>query len=173
MILGRQNNMKILYAPWREDYSRSNKKQPEKCVFCIDETTKDDGKNFILLRGKYSFVAMNLFPYNAGHLLVVPYQHKPHLYSLDQHVRQEVMELLSHSANILENKLKCEGLNVGLNCGALSGGSIPDHLHFHVVPRFKGDTNFLSVVGETKVISFDMYKMYRTLKGFFDMATMG
>lgn len=159
--------MKILYAPWREQYSRSTHKKKEGCVFClsVQENIED---RFILYKGKHCYVAMNLYPYNAGHLLVIPYTHKPHLHTLDQDVRAELMELISSSADILENKIECDGLNIGLNCGKVSGGSIPDHLHFHVVPRFKGDTNFLSICADTKVISFDLGEMYARLKPYFD-----
>ena len=160
--------MKILYAPWREQYSRSTHKKKDTCVFCIDEKKDTSEDQSILYNGKHCYVALNIHPYNAGHLLVVPYAHKEHLYNLDVAAQHEMMELIAHSSAILQNSLKCEGLNVGLNCGTPSGGSIPDHIHFHVVPRWKGDTNFLTVLADTKVISFDLKEVFRKLKPHFD-----
>lgn len=166
--------MKQLYAPWREDYSVSvaNTKnegaQKTECVFCSNFNSTHDEEHFILRRFNHIIVMLNLFPYNAGHLLLLPINHKASLDELSKETRIELIELTNHSATILGKKLKCDGLNIGLNLGKAAGAGIPSHLHMHVLPRFTGDTNFLPTLADTKAISFDLVKIYRQLKPEFD-----
>ena len=171
--------MKSLYAPWRSNYTESveeahNKEaHTDSCVFCTHiQHTNDDAKNFILKRGTYSCIMFNRYPYNAGHLLIVPNEHIGHLEHLAVPARAELMEFANASTLILKKVAHAQGFNIGLNIGTVAGGSIPTHLHMHVLPRWIGDTNFLPTLGETKVISFDLVKMYEDLKPHFDAITV-
>jgi len=162
--------MKNLYAPWRSDYTTStartkNENTPsDACVFCCHrDTPNDDVKNFVLKRYEHVFVMFNKFPYNAGHLLVVPYAHSGSLDLLSKEARNELIEVTSYAMTILKRETGAEGFNSGLNIGKVAGAGIPAHLHMHVLPRFTGDTNFLPTLGETRVISFDLNAMYQHL----------
>lgn len=166
--------MKKLYAPWRSSYTTStartkneNTKKNE-CVFCSQIKEKKDAKHFILKRTKNSIVMLNLYPYNAGHLLVLPVSHTATLDKLSKEQRAELMELVSQTSSIVTKILGAEGVNVGLNLGKASGAGIPSHLHFHVLPRWIGDTNFLPTLSDTKQISFDLKKIYTQLKKGFE-----
>lgn len=165
--------MKKLYAPWRNEYSisSSNTKSEDvvekECVFCAQLEKNEDEKYFILKRGVHCAVLLNRYPYNAGHLLIVPFVHKPQLYDLIPEARAEMIELLSSSITILKDELKPNGFNSGLNLGIAAGGSIPSHLHMHLLPRWAGDTNFLLTVGDTKVVSFDLHQIYNRIKPAF------
>jgi len=163
--------MDILYAPWRDKYLTDSKKQKKiiknDCVFCEKILVVDPTKQeFILKKTKHAFVILNIFPYNGGHLLIVPYEHVDNLECLSKEVRFELMELVTASIIILKNILKADGINAGINLGKMSG-SIPDHIHFHIVPRWNGDTNFLMTIGQTKTISIDLEKIYEELKPAF------
>ena len=162
--------MKYLYVPWRSKYvsgtrqSKEENTQEEECAFCKQISTNDDEKYFILGRYKYNFIILNLHPYNTGHLMVIPYKHCKDLDSLEKEERNELMELTSKSIAILQEKLKAEGMNIGMNLGKAGGAGIPSHLHMHVLPRWIGDTNFLPLLAETKTISFDLNKIYQDLR---------
>ncbi len=164
--------MKNLYAPWREAYATSDFEKNKKsvktdCVFCQQlEDTKDE-EYFILGRYKKNCIMLNRYPYNAGHLLIVPLEHQGWLEQLDQTTQQEMIYLVSESITILKNTLKCDGINVGLNLGEGAGGSIPAHLHFHVLPRWLGDTNFLPTLADTKQIPFNLSTLYTKLQKYF------
>jgi len=166
--------MKQLHAPWRSQYAQDqgHKKQEgtpkTECDFCAQFKEDNDEKYFIIRRFKYNVVFLNRFPYNAGHLLMMPVEHIPQLHEMPQDARLELMELTTHSAKIVQDVLKAHGVNVGLNIGKAAGAGIPSHIHMHVLPRWLGDTNFLPVLGETKQISFDLTHMYNQLKPPFD-----
>jgi ATP adenylyltransferase len=167
--------MKNLYAPWRSDYTTStartkNENAPsDACVFCAHrDTVQDDEKNFILKRYKHVLVMFNKYPYNAGHLLVVPFEHVSSPELLNTEALVELMEITSKCVVILRHETGAEGFNIGLNLGKAAGAGIPSHLHMHVLPRFTGDTNFLPTLGETRVISFDLPAMYNHLKAAFN-----
>ena len=170
--------MDILYAPWRDSYITNSKKDKESldnqaCVFCdklVHE--KDTQKEFVLKKTKHAFVILNLYPYNGGHLLILPQQHAATLQDLAQEIRYELIELVAASIGILENVLQAQGVNAGLNLGRASGAGIPEHLHFHVVPRWIGDTSFITVIGNTKNVSVDLEKIYNNLKPAFDALEM-
>ena len=162
--------MKNLYAPWRSDYTTStartkNENAPsDACVFCAHrDNEQDDVKNFVLKRYEHVFIMFNKFPYNAGHLLVVPYNHVGSLELLNKEARSELIEVTTHAMTILKKETGAEGFNSGLNIGKAAGAGIPAHLHMHVLPRFTGDTNFLPTLGQTRVISFDLNAMYKHL----------
>lgn len=162
--------MEKLYAPWRSPYANGLKKgeSPEDCVFCVQCNENNDEKFFILKRFAHVYVALNLYPYNAGHLLVLPYAHVKDLSALAPAVRAELMEVVTNSTEILKDILKTEGINIGLNLGRAAGAGLPGHLHMHIVPRWVGDTNFLPIIADTKQISVDLIKLYKTLKTAFD-----
>jgi len=166
--------MENLYAPWRSTYAsdtgegKKEKASESSCIFCNQLKQNEDEKNFILKRFDNTFVMLNKYPYNAGHLLVLPLKHFGTLNELSKVERTEIMEVINQSVDILSSTLKNDGLNVGLNLGKIAGAGIPSHLHFHVLPRWKGDTNFMPALAKTKVISFDIKKMYQALKKQFN-----
>ncbi|MEA2505982.1 MAG: adenylyltransferase [Actinomycetota bacterium] len=122
------------------------------CVFCDHLSAGDDEKAHILFRGDTVFVILNAFPYNTGHLMVAPLRHVGELHDLGPGERAELMELTSRSVEVVREAMDSDGFNVGMNLGAVAGAGVPGHLHVHVVPRWGGDTNFMTVVGETKVL---------------------
>lgn len=167
--------MDILYAPWRDKYITESKKElkPSEldCVFCqilIDKNSTNSSEvSFILKETQHAFIILNLYPYNGGHLLILPRDHVANLEDLSQDIRTELMELVTASIVILKNVLKAEGVNAGLNLGRASGAGIPGHLHFHVVPRWFGDTSFITTIGHTKNVSVDLERIYQDLKPAF------
>lgn len=164
--------MKDLYAPWRSPYSKSlatskEKNKKTECVFCIQCNDTQDAKHFILKRYNHWAVLLNKYPYNAGHLLVVSLEHKKSLNQMSKVARAELIEITALAIPLLETKLDTQGINVGLNLGKASGAGIPGHLHLHILPRWEGDTNFLPALAGTKVISFDLKKMYELLRPAF------
>ncbi len=166
--------MDILYSPWRGEFveqevrTKHEKATEEECVFCQQLLQDDDESFFILKRGKFFSVMLNRFPYNAGHLLIVSLKHISSLGDLSSEGRCELVELTHKSIIVLQEALKPEGMNIGLNLGKASGASIPTHLHQHVLPRWLRDTNFLTVLAQTKVISFDLKEVYKKLKAAFE-----
>jgi|ERR1700733_11456029 ATP adenylyltransferase len=162
-----------LYAPWRSNYSQSTDKSKDEntseqeCIFCQQLQENNDTKNFILKRYKHCFVVLNKYPYNAGHLLVVPYAHAKSLADLDAAARTELMDIITATTALLQKELRAQGINIGLNLGKASGAGIPSHLHFHVLPRWIGDTNFLPALADTKVVSLDLVDLFNKLKTFF------
>ena len=165
--------MDILYAPWRDKYvAKSVKERAIECIECVFCKKLLDGedpdKQFILKKTEHAIVVMNIYPYNSGHLLVLPISHVSELSDLSKEVRGHLMELLSESIVILKKELKAEGINSGLNLGKAGGAGIPKHIHLHVVPRWPGDTNFLPIIGETKQISVDLKRIFDQLKPSFE-----
>jgi ATP adenylyltransferase len=158
--------MQKIYAPWRAAYIKDAvKKEKKGCVFCtqLSDTTKD-AEYFILQRYEHCAVMLNLYPYNAGHLMVIPYAHQSKLEKLPQEARAEMMEAVSTACTLLTQTLKAESLNIGINFGASAGGGIPEHLHIHVLPRWNGDTNFMPLLCDTKPISTDLQEIFELLK---------
>jgi ATP adenylyltransferase len=162
--------MNILYAPWRSPYSDSRNTASvshNPCVFCVENEEIMDEDNFILKRAAHCYVVLNKYPYNAGHLMVIPYAHVKSLEELTAAARHEIIDVATMCTKILAQMLNCQGINIGLNLGQASGAGIPDHLHTHILPRWQGDTNFLPTLAHTKVISFDLTQMYQKLKPAF------
>ena len=161
--------MKNLYAPWRSAYTtqvtntKDDSVDPKDCIFCKQFNTHDDKKYFILRRFKHTVVILNLYPYNAGHILILPREHCADLHSMSQQARFELMELMAITVPLLKKTLHAQGINVGLNLGKAAGAGIPAHLHMHIIPRWVGDTNFLPVIAETKQISTDLNEIYELL----------
>jgi ATP adenylyltransferase len=142
-------------------------KKPSGCILCDKPKEKKDPANLILKRGKHGFVMMNLYPYNNGHLMVCPYQHVDTLEALSDDALKNLMQLTKKSIAVLRKAFHPEGFNVGLNLGKAAGAGIEDHLHFHIVPRWVGDTNFMTAVSEIRVIPEDLVETYKQLKPHF------
>jgi ATP adenylyltransferase len=161
--------MKILYAPWREKYITPNAKRVSshnstECPFCIQLGENKDEEHFIIKRYTRVFLCMNKYPYNEGHLLVIPFEHQADISSLSSETAQEIMIVTQEAVSALKRVCNPIAFNIGMNMGKESGGSIPAHLHLHILPRFSGDTNFLSVLAETKLISVNILPVYEQLK---------
>lgn len=154
--------MKILWAPWRIKFIKSKKQKG--CIFCKKIKEKDDKKNYIVYRGKFCFVLLNIYPYNNGHLMVVPYRHISDISKLRKEEEIELFETIKKMVKILKKTHKIQGCNIGINLGKVSGAGIEKHLHIHIVPRWLGDTNFMPIISETKVISESLEKTYNIIK---------
>jgi len=147
--------VKQLWAPWRMKYilSKDRESRPEGCIFCVPEGEEAPNKARLILKvGRLSMVMMNRYPYNNGHLLVAPRRHVPDLAGLD---REEMADLLDHvrlGVDVLARSSHPNGFNVGLNLGRVAGAGLEDHLHFHIVPRWSGDTNFITVLDDVRVV---------------------
>ena len=155
--------MKRIWAPWRVQYIRV--KNPVGCIFCDKIKENKDAENFILYRGEKNFVIMNLFPYNPGHLMIVPYRHIGKLEDMTAEERNNHYEIVTHSVGILKEVNKTENFNIGMNLGRVSGAGIDDHIHTHIVPRWHGDTNFMPVVADARVLPEGLASTYAQLKG--------
>ncbi len=154
-----------IWAPWRSDYVQ--KPKPTGCVFCEKLALIDDAESCILFRGEQNFIIMNIFPYNPGHLMVVPCRHVGRLEELTDSESEENFRLVRRSTTVLEKAFQPQGFNVGMNLGKAAGAGIDEHLHVHVVPRWNGDTNFMPLIAETKVVSESLSAVYRKLKPYF------
>ncbi len=153
--------MDTLWAPWRADYVMEAK--PAGCVFCLAPGRHDDSRTFVLHRGQHCFIILNAYPYNNGHLMIVPYRHIADLSVLDAQAATEMMALTQRSLVVLRDALHPAGFNVGVNMGNAAGAGIADHVHLHVVPRWVGDSNFMTVVGDTRVLPQSLAESYRLL----------
>ena len=157
--------MDKLWAPWRYEYIKSNASEnDDSCLFCRVISEGDDEKNLIIYRGRNAYIMLNRYPYNNGHLMIVPYNHLSEIYMLNDDEMLEVMKLSSLSVKVLRNEFSPEGFNIGLNLGKIAGAGIDEHLHIHIVPRWKGDTNFMPVIADTKVIPEALKDTYRRLR---------
>lgn len=158
--------MNHLWSPWRMEYIENNSKE-EGCVFCNAQAREDSPENLITLRGEFSFVILNRFPYTSGHLMVIPFVHKPNLEELDSTTRAEMMELTSRCTTILKSIYRPQGFNIGVNIGEAAGAGVKEHVHIHIVPRWAGDTNFMSAVGDTRVLPETLADTYNRVKNAF------
>ncbi|MGC9120353.1 MAG: HIT family protein [Sulfurihydrogenibium sp.] len=155
--------MERLYSPWRSQYIEGLSKS-EGCFLCDALKENNDEKNLILYRGKKAFVIMNLFPYNAGHLMVCPNEHIGDFTSIDEETLCEISLLTQKMVKLLKLVLKPDGFNIGYNLGKAAGAGLESHIHNHIVPRWVGDTNFMPAIGEVRVISQDLREIYSKLK---------
>ena len=156
--------MQRLWAPWRAQYlSEMSKREKGGCLFCRMAKSDSDAKNYVVLRRKHCFVVLNIYPYNNGHLLIVPYRHVSDLNKMRQDERLEFFDLLMYTKQLLEEVLHPEGFNIGMNIGHAAGAGVPKHLHMHIVPRWEGDVNFMPTVANIKVISQSLDELYRKL----------
>jgi ATP adenylyltransferase len=157
-----------IWAPWRLPYVTDVSKDSEAaCIFCIKPAEDDDEANLIVHRGERCFVILNLFPYTSGHLMIAPYDHLPALQELDDDTVAEMMALAQQAMVVLENKYDPHGYNVGFNQGRVAGAGYEGHIHLHVVPRWAGDTNFMPVLADTRVMPQSLEQSYEALKGAF------
>lgn len=157
----------VLFAPWRFKYiSTVSKKREEGCIFC-KAPRKNDNESLILIRGKHSYVIMNLYPYNTGHIMVVPYRHVGDYAELNDDEALEMHRLVKLSLRAIRRVYSPHGFNIGINLGRVAGAGIEDHVHIHIVPRWNGDTNFMPIIAGVKVIPQDVRESYKMLKPVF------
>jgi len=154
--------MERLWAPWRVDYISAG--QEEGCIFCKKPAADRDAENLILKRGKLGFVMLNAFPYNNGHLMVAPYRHVGGICDLTDAEMLAMMKLVRLGVEVLSAAMDPDGFNIGINLGKVAGAGIADHIHVHVVPRWHGDTNFMPVVADTKVMPQALQATYEQLR---------
>ena len=153
-----------LYTPWRMKYILSDKEK-DGCVFCngLNATVADDRKNFIVHRAEKTFTILNIYPYNVGHLMVLPRRHISTLAELPRSTQFEMMLLVTYFSELLAELMKPEGFNIGVNMGKAAGAGIDAHLHMHIVPRWSGDSNFMPVLGQTRILPEDLGETYEKI----------
>ena len=159
--------MNKLWAPWRMDYIQT--KNDDGCIFCEKSLSSNDQENLILYRGAEVFALMNLYPYSNGHIMIAPYLHTADTNQLNSVGNQEIMWLANKSMNILKKLMNTAGLNFGANLGKAGGAGIEEHLHYHIVPRWSGDNNFMPVINNTRVIVEALNDSWSKLKPQFDL----
>ena len=161
--------MERLWSPWRARYIASGvDSERDECVFCLlAGHPEDDETNFVLHRASNAFIVLNLYPYITGHLMVVPYLHTSEFDSLAKEISDELMDLAKTAQTALREVYKPSGFNMGMNLGSAAGAGIADHLHIHLLPRWSGDTNFMTTVGESRVLPEDLPTTYSKLRSKF------
>ena len=150
-----------LWAPWRMEYLESEKSGV--CIFCEPPSACADRERLILHRSRHVFIMLNRYPYAVGHLMVAPYAHCAQFEELEPEAHSDLIGRIADGARILESAFRCNGLNIGANIGTAAGAGFPEHLHFHVVPRWRDDTNFMAVIGETRVIPKHLDSVFEEL----------
>lgn len=157
--------MDILYAPWRAQYIWGGEecRKESGCFFCVYPSLDDDEKHLIIARGTLCYVIMNKYPYNPGHLMVATYRHTADFAGLSKNETAELMSFCQTAQLVLAQIMAPQGFNLGMNLGKVAGAGVDDHLHMHVVPRWTGDTNFMPVLGEVRVISEALNSLYKRL----------
>jgi len=163
--------MEILWSPWRTKYIESFKDEENgrSCFVCEAINNPNEAKErLVVYRTEHTIVVMNKFPYNAGHLLICPIKHTSTLDDLSSEELLDLMTVIRKSIQILGEAMKPHGYNVGMNIGRVAGAGLPEHIHFHVIPRWNGDTSFISVISDTKVISQSMEEIYDKLNSLFN-----
>lgn len=159
--------MEFVWSPWRYDYIASAGKTPSSCVFCIGEDSSNDADRLVVYRGAHNFVILNLFPYTSGHFMVAPFAHISSFQDAVSAQTGEMMDLAQRGMRVLQGLYKPEGFNVGMNLGHCAGAGIREHFHLHVVPRWIGDANFMSITGETRVLPEELAVTYRRFREVF------
>jgi len=155
--------MKRIWSPWRMKYIQ-NHSSTDECPFCAALESPRPEEKFLLHQGKKAFVMLNLYPYTSGHLLVLPLEHREKMVELEADTRAEMMELINHGLEVLGQIYHPEGFNVGMNMGEAAGAGIPKHLHWHIVPRWVGDTNYITSIGEVRVLPETLEDTFRKIK---------
>jgi diadenosine tetraphosphate (Ap4A) HIT family hydrolase len=157
--------MEKLYAPWRTQYVSTNKEKIDGCVFChIVNHPQDDEKLGVLYREKDFFIVMNKYPYAPAHFMIIPNLHTDKLEDLDPKIWTKMTLFAQQGVKLLKDVVNAQGVNIGMNLGAVGGAGIAEHIHLHLVPRWMGDTNFITSIGNTRVYSSDFDKIYKSLK---------
>lgn len=162
--------MDVLWSPWRYSYITSGESATADanggCVFCsILANPASDEEKFILHRAGFNFVILNIYPYTSGHLMIVPYSHKAELYDLSKNESDELMDLTKRCQSAIKEVYQPNGINLGMNLGKAAGAGVAGHLHLHILPRWVGDVNFMTAVGQTRTIPEDLRETYEKLKG--------
>jgi len=158
--------MKVVWAPWRMEYVGSDQ-AGEGCIFCPGDDHTQDEKKLILYRGKWSIVLMNRFPYSNGHLLIAPVRHTCSFEFLSPDEKLDLLNMVERSVSVLNKVMDPAGFNIGMNLGKAAGAGVEDHMHFHIVPRWSGDTNYMTVIGEVRIIPEHIQATYQKLLPFF------
>lgn len=158
--------MEHIWSPWRYQYIASADRQPG-CIFCRAQEKDREREYLVIYRAQLNYIILNLFPYTSGHLMIVPYQHTASFADMSLAVTAEMMELAKRAQTALESEYHPDGFNIGMNLGRSAGAGVADHVHLHVVPRWAGDANFVSIVGETRVLPEDLHTTYDKLKKYF------
>ena len=154
--------MEYITAPWREEYVKKVFKM-KGCIFCSALKQNKDKPFFVLHRGEFNFILLNKFPYTPGHLMIAPYEHLDSLELSEKKSTEELMELLKKTLKILRKVYNPQGFNTGMNIGHSAGAGVADHYHLHIIPRWIGDSNFMPLVGKTKVVLEDLHATYDRL----------
>lgn len=154
--------MEHLYAPWR--YSYVSEEKIEGCVFCHISKNIDDEKMQVLFSDEYCYVVMNKFPYSPGHMMVVPFFHTSNIEDLQDDVWMQMSKRVQQGVKLLKEVMPCEGVNIGMNLGRAAGAGIEQHVHYHMLPRWNGDTNFISTLGGTRVYPASFDEIFKKLK---------
>jgi len=157
--------MEQIWAPWRMEYIRM--KKADGCILCEKPGQDSDAVNYILYRGDKNFVIMNSYPYNPGHLMIAPYRHIASLEELTDEELHEHFDIVSRSIKVLRQAFSPSGFNLGINIGEVAGAGIEGHVHTHIVPRWQGDTNFMPVISDVRVVPEALAETYQKLKGKF------
>lgn len=158
--------MDHLWSPWRYQYLTDARKL-EGCIFCEMAAAKCDRENLIVHRGEFNFVVLNRFPYTSGHLLVVPFAHAPQLNVIEEAAATELMKLVRVAESRLRDIYKPDGLNIGMNMGISAGAGIAGHIHMHVLPRWVGDSNFMTTIGETRILPEELDATWKRVSAAF------
>lgn len=160
--------MDRLWSPWRYEYiaaGGADNSESGGCIFCrLRDDADNDQTNFVLHRAANNFIVLNIYPYISGHLLLVPYEHVGELDAAKKETTDELMDLTKRCQTVLREVYRPNGFNIGMNLGRSAGAGIADHIHIHIMPRWSGDTNFMTAVGETRVIPEDLTSTYQKLR---------
>lgn len=161
-----KNPFKHEFSPWRSEYFKS---KPTKCVFCdIAQNPQNDDENFVLFRAKYCFGVMNRYPYTLGEFMIIPHKHIDNIENLDDEEWSEISKIVKIGVKILKTTLNAEGVNIGMNLGSAAGAGISEHIHYHLVPRWSRDTNFITTISHTRVHGVPFLDEYKKLKNAFE-----
>ena len=158
--------MDIIWTPWRYEYV-STVDEREGCIFCDRPTSGDDEENMILAREQYCFAMLNIYPYTTGHLMIAPYRHTGTIEELDPETLKEMMTLAQRSMEAIRKTFDPQGFNLGINISRIAGAGVTDHVHLHVVPRWSGDSNFMTVVAQTRVMPQALDQVFARLRELF------
>jgi len=159
--------MEYITTPWREEYIKKVFKM-KGCIFCQALKKKDDKQSFILYRGIHNFVLLNKYPYTPGHLMIAPYKHLSSIELAEKEATDEMTELLRRCLSLLRKQYNPQGFNTGMNIGQSAGAGVADHYHLHIIPRWSGDSNFMPLIGKTKVVLEDLHTSYDKLLSCFE-----
>jgi ATP adenylyltransferase len=157
--------MNHIWSPWRMEYIESSKETD--CIFCRAQAREDSAENLIAFRGERAYVILNRYPYTSGHLMVVPFDHQANLEELDPPTRAEMMELTTRCITVLRRVYHPQAFNMGANFGEAAGAGVKSHIHFHIVPRWAGDTNYITILGDTRVLPETLEQTYERVKNGF------